>query len=221
MTYAESAKMNGRDEEHLTYEHLNISQYADGSVLDCLRMETYTVKQIVARTFALPNVTEDVIADLQRGATTALTGVPAGGFECAAYPLEGDFESHTIYAETIEEAARYFIQWVTGKFNSDPMLKLFSGHKSMEAAYLEEEDKPLTAMVISIDRDDATTGYVVRKNPKTNCWSTKGVWMRQEPDSNKWRPLNAEEQPLIGQGKIWRMGTKWEKEISEKTAATK
>jgi hypothetical protein len=72
MTYAESTKMNGRDEEHLTYEHLNFSQYEDGSVLDCLRMKTYTAKQIVDRTFAFSNVTEDVIADLQRRATTAL-----------------------------------------------------------------------------------------------------------------------------------------------------
>jgi hypothetical protein len=45
MTYAEAAAVNGRDDEHMIYEMMNISQYEDGSVLDCVTMTTYTAAQ--------------------------------------------------------------------------------------------------------------------------------------------------------------------------------
>jgi hypothetical protein len=54
MTQAEAAKRNGRDEDHLVYEEFNISQYEDGSVLDCATMETYTAKEIVAGAKVMP-----------------------------------------------------------------------------------------------------------------------------------------------------------------------
>lgn len=231
MTYAESAKMNGRDDDNLTYEHLNISQYRDGSVLDCLSMTTYTAKEVVNPKTPIA-AAEDVVADLRRHANTALTGVPAAGFECSIYPLEickggnmssSDIESHSIYAETIEQAARYWIQFVTGKFNDNPAMRMLDGSENFEAMFEEYSEQPLTALLIVLDYDDATSGYVIHKNPKTNRWRTKGEWMREVSHGRKlgWRKLTAEELPLIGQGKIWRMETKWEKETSIRQGAVK
>jgi hypothetical protein len=49
MTYAErSAATRTRDDEHMIYEMGSVSQYADGSVLDCLTMTTYSAEQVVA-----------------------------------------------------------------------------------------------------------------------------------------------------------------------------
>jgi hypothetical protein len=194
-------------------------------------MTTYTAKEVVNPETPIA-AAEDVVADLRRHANTALTGVPAGGFECSIYPLEiyeggnmssGDIESHSIYAETIEEAARYWIQFATGKFNDNPALRMLDGSENFEAMFEEYAEQPLTALLIVLDYDDATSGYVIRKNPKTNRWSIKGEWMREVEGKrgNTWRKLTAEELPLIGQGRIWRMGTKWEKETSAGQGAVK
>jgi hypothetical protein len=49
MTYAEhSAGTRTREDEHMIYEMGSISQYEDGSVLDCLTMTTYTAEDVLA-----------------------------------------------------------------------------------------------------------------------------------------------------------------------------
>jgi hypothetical protein len=48
MTYAEKSKSTKtRDDEHMIFEMFNISQYKDGSVLDCLTMRTFTAAEVV------------------------------------------------------------------------------------------------------------------------------------------------------------------------------
>ena len=52
-TYATQAILSGRDDDHIIYEEQNISQYEDGSVLDCVQMKAYTAEQVIAgRVFA-------------------------------------------------------------------------------------------------------------------------------------------------------------------------
>lgn len=47
MTYAEhSAATQTRDDEHMIYEMYNYSQYEDGSVLNCVGMETLTAQEV-------------------------------------------------------------------------------------------------------------------------------------------------------------------------------
>ena len=49
MTYAERSAATGtRDDQHMIYEMGSISQYEDGSVLDCLTMTTSTAEEVVA-----------------------------------------------------------------------------------------------------------------------------------------------------------------------------
>jgi hypothetical protein len=47
-TYAQQSILIGRDDGHIVYEEQNISQYEDGSVLDCVRMGAYTAEQVIA-----------------------------------------------------------------------------------------------------------------------------------------------------------------------------
>jgi hypothetical protein len=50
MTYAEQTATSGqRDDEHMTYEMYQFSQYSDGSVLDCQTMITYSAVEVVNR----------------------------------------------------------------------------------------------------------------------------------------------------------------------------
>jgi len=76
MTYAEAAAVNGRDEEHMIYEMMNISQYEDGSVLDCLTMTTYTSAQAVSDTAIAyagdQRLGNRVRKDLRRNARSAI-----------------------------------------------------------------------------------------------------------------------------------------------------
>jgi len=78
MTYAQRSITNGRDDEHMTYEEQNISQYEDGSVLDCLQMKAYTAEQVIAGqqftpalSYSIKYVT-DLNRDLLRNAKKAL-----------------------------------------------------------------------------------------------------------------------------------------------------
>ena len=47
MTYAEVSIQGGRDDEQMIYEEYNLSQYMDGSVLNCLTMTTYTAQDVI------------------------------------------------------------------------------------------------------------------------------------------------------------------------------
>jgi len=79
MTYAEAATVNGRDDERMIYEMMNISQYEDGSVLDCLTMTTYTAAQAAsAVTIAYAGdraLANRVRKDLKRNARAAIKNV--------------------------------------------------------------------------------------------------------------------------------------------------
>lgn len=49
MTYAERSKATEeRDDEHMIYEMGSLSQYEDGSALECETMTTYTAEEIFA-----------------------------------------------------------------------------------------------------------------------------------------------------------------------------
>jgi len=77
MTYAEQSKANeSRDEEHMIYEVMNVSQYEDGSALECQMMSTYTTAQIVSgmnvRCAASPQTPKLVNKDLVRKAKAAI-----------------------------------------------------------------------------------------------------------------------------------------------------
>ncbi len=47
-TYATQAILSGRDDDHIIYEEQNISQYKDGSVLDCVQMKAYSAEEVIA-----------------------------------------------------------------------------------------------------------------------------------------------------------------------------
>jgi len=77
MTYAEQSKASEkRGDEHMIYEMMNVSQYEDGSVLECQMMSTYTAAQIasgiVVRCAASPQTTKLVNKDLVRNAKAAI-----------------------------------------------------------------------------------------------------------------------------------------------------
>ena len=79
MTHAErSAVTRKRDDEHMIYEMGTISQYEDGSVLDCLTMTTYTAEQVVGGITIYPqpalifNRPKLYLKDLKRNAKAAL-----------------------------------------------------------------------------------------------------------------------------------------------------
>lgn len=78
MTHAEASIHAGRDDDHMIYEEYNISQYADGSVLNCLTMTTYTAQDVIdggVSMAGLPPFGEkylkSVAADLRRNAMKA------------------------------------------------------------------------------------------------------------------------------------------------------
>lgn len=79
MTYAErSAATRTRDDEHMIYEMGSVSQYEDGSVLDCMTMATYTAEQVVTgiavrfETAFIFNRPKLYLKDLRRNAKAAL-----------------------------------------------------------------------------------------------------------------------------------------------------
>lgn len=78
MTYAEQSAASGkRDDEHMIYETMNISQYEDGSVLECITMTTYTAKEAASRLKSIrydgsPATLKNVVKDLRRNAKAAL-----------------------------------------------------------------------------------------------------------------------------------------------------
>jgi hypothetical protein len=79
MTYAQqTVATRERDDDHMIYEMGSISQYEDGSVLDCVPMKAYTAEQVVAginvtfqpaAIFRRPNL---YLKDLKRNAKAAL-----------------------------------------------------------------------------------------------------------------------------------------------------
>lgn len=78
MTYAEASIIGGRDDDHMIYEEYNISQYTDGSVLNCLTMNTYTGQEVVDRKINLAGLPpfgskyeKAVTAELRRNAERA------------------------------------------------------------------------------------------------------------------------------------------------------
>ena len=76
-TYATQAILSGRDDDHIIYEEQNISQYEDGSVLDCVQMEAYTAEQVIAGQVFTPVIpyspkyVKDLNRDLFRNARKA------------------------------------------------------------------------------------------------------------------------------------------------------
>ena len=79
MTYAEhSAATRTRNDEHMIYEMGSISQYDDGSVLDCLTMTTYTAEDVLAgiavrfEPAGIFNRPKLYLKDLKRNAKAAL-----------------------------------------------------------------------------------------------------------------------------------------------------
>jgi len=80
MTYAEQSIVRGRDDEHMTYEEFNFSQYRDGSVLDCAQMTAVTAEQVASGAVApsmLDNICSEryrraVVKDLVRNARQAM-----------------------------------------------------------------------------------------------------------------------------------------------------
>jgi hypothetical protein len=78
MTYAEASIHGGRDDDHMIYEEYNISQYTDGSVLNCLTMTTYTAQDVIDGTVSMAGLPplgdkhqKAVAADLRRNAKKA------------------------------------------------------------------------------------------------------------------------------------------------------
>jgi hypothetical protein len=78
MTYAEASIHGGRDDAHMIYEEYNISQYTDGSVLNCLKMTTYTAQNVIDGTVSMAGLPpcgekylKSVAADLRRNAKKA------------------------------------------------------------------------------------------------------------------------------------------------------
>src|SRR5215469_13032652 len=45
-TYAERSITDGRDDEHIIYEMFVISQYEDGSVLNCATKQAYSAEEV-------------------------------------------------------------------------------------------------------------------------------------------------------------------------------
>ena len=79
MTFAErSASTRTRDDEHMIYEMGSISQYEDGSVLDCTTMTTYTPDEVVAGISIYPepavifNRPKLYLKDMRRNALAAI-----------------------------------------------------------------------------------------------------------------------------------------------------
>src|SRR5271170_4647915 len=82
-TWAEMSIHHGRDDKHMIYEMFQISQYSDGSVLNCLTMKFFTAQEIVD--MGKPNLRpsaggtaeqrklwQAVFGDLRRNAKAAL-----------------------------------------------------------------------------------------------------------------------------------------------------
>ena len=80
MTYAEQTKATEkRDDEHMIYEMGSVSQYQDGSVLQCTTMQTFTPEQVAAMTRPLQPEPSAIfrrpalyLKDLRRNAKAAL-----------------------------------------------------------------------------------------------------------------------------------------------------
>jgi hypothetical protein len=79
MTYAELTAASGvRDDEHMIYEMGHISQYSDGSVLNCATMKMYTAQEILddeegqAAMWKLNPHKRAIWGDLRRNAKAAL-----------------------------------------------------------------------------------------------------------------------------------------------------
>ncbi len=73
MTYAENTmQTRERDDEHMIYEMFNLSQYEDGSVLDCIPMRSYTAKQVVDGECDSLKTAKNIIDDLKRNALAAI-----------------------------------------------------------------------------------------------------------------------------------------------------
>lgn len=75
MTYAEASILGGRDEHHMIYEEYSISQYTDGSVLNCLTMTAYTAHDVLDGKVAMAGLPpfgekylKAVAADLRKNA---------------------------------------------------------------------------------------------------------------------------------------------------------
>lgn len=78
MTYAEASIHGGRDDDHMIYEEYSISQYTDGSVLNCLTMTTYAAQDVIDGTVNMAGLPllgdkyqKAVAADLRRNAKKA------------------------------------------------------------------------------------------------------------------------------------------------------
>jgi hypothetical protein len=81
MTYAERTKLTKeRDDEHMIYEMGSVSQYEDGSVLQCTTMQTFTAQEVAAMgqplqpepsvIFRRPSL---YLKDMRRNAKAAIT----------------------------------------------------------------------------------------------------------------------------------------------------
>jgi hypothetical protein len=80
MTYAERTQQTERrDDEHMIYEMGSVSQYEDGSVLQCTTMQTFTAKEVLAMSIPLQPEPSAIfqrpalyLGDLKRNAKAAI-----------------------------------------------------------------------------------------------------------------------------------------------------
>jgi hypothetical protein len=77
MTQAENSKINGRDDGTMIYEMYWLSQYTDGSVLECVNMQTFTAQEVVDGACdgygtMIGQSGKAVIGDLRRNAKAAI-----------------------------------------------------------------------------------------------------------------------------------------------------
>jgi hypothetical protein len=89
-TMAETAAVNGRDEANMIYEMYQISQYADGSVLNCLLTDinpqaTFTAQEVVDGKFVInadnplgAKLAKTIMRDVKRNAEKALKAKAKG-----------------------------------------------------------------------------------------------------------------------------------------------
>jgi hypothetical protein len=80
MTYAKRTKQTEqRDDEHMIYEMGSISQYEDGSVLQCTTMQTFTAQEVLTMSTPLQPEPSGIfqrpalyLKDLKRNAEAAI-----------------------------------------------------------------------------------------------------------------------------------------------------
>ena len=152
--------------------------------------------------------------------------------EFAAFTLDGSVQlTHVFTSPSYTIAARYAIDFIQGRFNTNPAYTLWCGHESVEECYAakcvdEFSEGPLAEFVITKGNDDSTIGMVCRKGANGK-WTGVGIMRetRIRPDGGvmtiseqqtqaeakdfaslslprRWVPLTQEERKLAGTGEL-------------------